>query len=72
MDFARLRLGIAGYRVADGAKYVLSRFTREQKKELDELLDLAAQAAESVISEGVEKSMTKFNRRARGETTEEE
>lgn len=72
MEFARLRLGIAGYRVEDGAKFVLSKFNREQKKQLDELLDLAAQAVESVISEGVEKSMAKFNRRARGDKTEEE
>ena len=40
--------------------------------ELDELLDLAAQAVTSIISEGVEKSMTKFNRRAPGQTSEEE
>ncbi|MCL6544180.1 MAG: aminoacyl-tRNA hydrolase [Bryobacteraceae bacterium] len=70
-NFARLRLGIAGYRVEDGAKFVLARFGRAQKKQLDELLDLAAQAAESVISEGVEKAMARFNRRARGETKEE-
>jgi PTH1 family peptidyl-tRNA hydrolase len=72
MDFARVRLGIAGYRVEDGARFVLAPFRRAQKKQLDELLDQAAQAVTSVISEGVEKSMTKFNRRARGEKTEEE
>jgi PTH1 family peptidyl-tRNA hydrolase len=41
-------------------------------KELDELLDLAALAVESIVAEGVEKSMTKYNRRAPGLTTEEE
>ena len=70
--FPRVRLGIAGYRVADGAEFVLAPFRRAQEKELDELLDLAARAVESVISEGVEKSMAKFNRRARGQQTEEE
>jgi PTH1 family peptidyl-tRNA hydrolase len=71
-EFARLRLGIAGYRVGDGAGFVLAPFRRAQKKELDELLDHAAQAVASMISEGVEKSMARFNRRARGETNEEE
>jgi PTH1 family peptidyl-tRNA hydrolase len=72
MEFPRVRLGIAGYRVQDGAEFVLAPFKRAQKKELDELLDHAAQAVESIISVGVEKSMTMFNRRARGEQTEEE
>ena len=71
-EYPRVRLGIAGYRVADGAEFVLAPFKRAQKKELDELLDLAAQAVRSIISEGVEKSMARFNRRARGQQTEEE
>jgi PTH1 family peptidyl-tRNA hydrolase len=71
-DFPRVRLGIAGYRVEDGAKFVLAPFGRAQKKDLDELLDHAAQAVESIISEGVEKSMAMYNRRARGHITEEE
>ena len=41
-------------------------------QDLDELLDHAARAVESIIAEGVEKSMTKFNRRAQGLTKEEE
>jgi len=71
-EFVRLRLGIAGYRVENGAKFVLSRFGREQKKDLDELLDEAAAAAESIISAGVETSMARYNRRARGQQIEEE
>jgi PTH1 family peptidyl-tRNA hydrolase len=70
--FARVRLGIAGYKVGDGAKFVLAPLRRGQKKELDELLDYAVQAVSTIISEGVEKSMTRFNRRARGEKSEEE
>lgn len=66
-DFARLRLGIhPGHRVENGAAYVLAAIRRGQREELDSLLDLAAQAAETIIAEGVEKAMTKFNRRARG------
>ncbi len=71
-EFPRVRLGIAGYRVEDGAEFVLAPFGRAQKKDLDELLDHAAQAAVSIISVGVEKSMAMFNRRARGDQTEEE
>lgn len=70
--FPRVRLGIAGFKVGDGAAFVLSPFRREQEKKLDELLDAAVVAVESIISLGVEKSMTKFNRRARGKQTEEE
>lgn len=71
-DFPRVRLGIhGGSRDRDGAAIVLSGFRREQKQELDELLDYAAQAVESIIAEGVEKSMAKFNRRAQGPNEEE-
>jgi PTH1 family peptidyl-tRNA hydrolase len=66
-EFVRVRLGIhPGHPVGDGAKFVLAPFKRAQKEELDELLDFASQAVESIIAEGVEKSMAKFNRRARG------
>jgi peptidyl-tRNA hydrolase len=45
---------------------------RAQWKELDELLSTACEAVESIVSEGVEKAMTRFNRRAQGSKTEEE
>ena len=73
-DFPRLRLGIHGgqSQERDGARIVLGQFSRAQKQELDELLDYAARAVESLIAEGVEKSMTKYNRRAQGSTLGEE
>lgn len=72
-EFARVRLGIhPGHPVADGAAFVLAPIKRALREELDELLDRAAQAVESIIAEGVETSMTKFNRRARGAKPEEE
>ncbi len=72
-DFARVRLGIhPGRPVGDGAAFVLAPVKRVQREELDELLDRAAQAVESIIAEGVEMSMTRFNRRARGAEPEEE
>ena len=72
-QFPRLRLGVhPGHALTSGADYLLSRFTRRQTETLDQFVDLAADATESIIAEGVEKSMTKFNRRAQGSTTEEE
>ena len=76
-NFPRVRLGIhggphGGNARRDGARIVLGQFSRAQKQELDELLDYASEAVESIIAEGVEKSMTKFNRRAQSLTLEEE
>ena len=70
--FPRVRLGIhGGRREGDGARIVLAEMKRAQKEELDELLDYASQAVESIITEGVEKSMAVFNRRAGGSEEEE-
>jgi len=67
-EFPRIRLGVhPGNTLSSGRDYLLSRFTRQQKETLDAFIDLGADAAESVIAEGVEKSMAKFNRRAQGE-----
>jgi peptidyl-tRNA hydrolase, PTH1 family len=72
-DFIRVRLGIhPGHPIRDGAEFVLSPMKRQQRKELDELLGFAADAVRSIIAEGVEKAMTKYNRRAPGLHTEEE
>jgi len=71
-QFPRVRLGIhGGRREKDGAQIVLGQLKRAQKQELDEILDHASQAVESIIAEGVEKSMAKFNRRAPGLNEEE-
>ncbi len=71
-DFPRVRLGVhGGRREKDGAQIVLAKLKRAHKEELDELLDYASQAVESIIAEGVEKSMAKYNRRAPGINEEE-
>jgi PTH1 family peptidyl-tRNA hydrolase len=72
-EFARVRLGIhPGHPLSSGKDFVLAPLRRQEKKELDELVGLAADAVSSIIAEGVEQSMAKFNRRAQGLTTEEE
>lgn len=61
-EFPRVRLGVhPGHPLTSGADYLLSRFSRQQIESLDSLLDFAADAVESIIAEGVEKSMTRFN-----------
>ena len=71
-EFPRVRLGVhPGHPLPSGKDYLLSRFNRRQTETLDAFIDFAADATESIIAEGVEKSMAKFNRRAPG-TTEEE
>ena len=67
-EFPRIRLGVhPGHPLTSqgrtGADYLLSRFTRQQNETLDAFIDLAADAAESIIAEGVELSMTRFNGR---------
>ena len=66
-EFSRLRLGISPeHPIADAAKFVLAPIRRAQLEELDLLLGQAADAVESIIANGVEKSMTAYNRRAGG------
>jgi PTH1 family peptidyl-tRNA hydrolase len=72
-EFPRIRLGVdPGHPLPSGKDYLLSRFNRQQTETLDAFVDLGADATESVIVEGVEKSMAKFNRRAQGNKTEAE
>jgi peptidyl-tRNA hydrolase, PTH1 family len=71
-DFVRVRLGVnPGYKLQDGAEYLLAPIKRRQAQELDELVGRGADAVGSIIAEGVEKAMTKFNRRAQGSKEEE-
>jgi len=72
-EFPRIRIGIhPGHPIGDGARFVLAPFKRAQKQEVEETVARAAEAVESILAEGVEKSMTVFNRRAQGLNEEEE
>jgi peptidyl-tRNA hydrolase, PTH1 family len=72
-EFVRVRLGVdPGHPISSGVEYLLAPMKRSQSKELEEFIGLGADAVRSIIAEGVEKSMTKFNRRAQGLTKEEE
>ncbi len=72
-EIVRVRLGIhPGHPIRDGAEFVLAPIKRSQMKELDEFVGFAADAVRSIIAEGVEKAMTRYNRRAPGLNIEEE
>ena len=71
-EIVRVRLGIhPGHPIRDGADFVLAPIKRSQMKELDEFVGFAADAVRSIIAEGVEKAMTKYNRRAPGSNIED-
>jgi peptidyl-tRNA hydrolase, PTH1 family len=66
-DVIRVRIGVhPGHPLHSGTEYLLAPMKRSQMKELDELVGYAADAVGSIIAEGVEMAMTKYNRRAPG------
>jgi len=71
-EIARVRIGIHPDHPVNGEEFVLRPFKKSQKQEVDEAVGRGALAVESIIAEGVEKSMTVFNRRAPGLKQEEE
>jgi len=60
-DFIRLKVGIGRPEHIDVTGHVLSRFAPEEKKKLPELLDLAADAAETILHDGAAVAMNRFN-----------
>jgi PTH1 family peptidyl-tRNA hydrolase len=70
-EFTRVRLGIHPGRPVDAAEFDLTPFRRSQQKDLEEFVGRAAGAVRSILAEGAAQAMTKYNRRAGGQTTEE-
>jgi PTH1 family peptidyl-tRNA hydrolase len=60
-DFARLRMGV-GDHFQDAAEYVLSPFNSEEKKDLPSIIQIAADATLSYVLNGIELTMSRFNR----------
>lgn len=72
IEFTRVRVGVhPGQPLSSGRDYLLSPVGRGRKEELDEMAGEASLAVESIIADGVEKAMTKHNRRAGGLNEEE-
>lgn len=63
-EFPRIKVGI-GMKPAemDLAAYVLSRFSQNEQKLMDEAFRDAGAAAVTIMAEGVERAMNMFNRR---------
>ena len=61
-EYYRVLLGICRpMGQQDPADFVLKQFSKEEKKDLGEFLDRGADVVESLISEGLERTQTKFN-----------
>lgn len=61
-EFMRLKMGVGekleGWDLAD---YVLGHFSREEKKEMEMAAGEAAKAVRTVLNEGIEAAMNRFN-----------
>ncbi len=63
-DFSRLRVGIGRETPIDNwVSFVLSDFSQEEMKLLEQVIPIAREATISFVVEGVEKAMNKFNRK---------
>jgi PTH1 family peptidyl-tRNA hydrolase len=62
-DFPRVRLGIQPEegQIDDPVNFVLSNFDKEESEVVDQLIDQAVAAIKTILREGVEQAMTKFN-----------
>ena len=64
-EFPRIRMGIgrppARFKLAD---FVLGKFTKEEQKDMDESKKHAGKCVESIISDGVDATMNKFNKKS--------
>jgi PTH1 family peptidyl-tRNA hydrolase len=63
-DFLRIRMGVAPDRkIEDGMSYLLAPFRKAQLKVVDEMLEVGAEAAKAVLTEGEAAAMNRFNRK---------
>ncbi len=63
--FIRIRMGVQPKQMwGDRRDYVLSQMNREERQIAEEMAVHAAEAVEMIFTEGVEKAMSKFNRKA--------
>ncbi len=61
-DFIRLRIGIQPeHPINDTSRFVLENFSKNDFAEVEKILEQSVDAIRTVISEGIEKAMTRFN-----------
>jgi len=63
--FARLRVGI-GRDFSDASDYVLSPFLKQERKELPLVLQQSAEAVESFVLQGLDYTMSRYNKNILG------
>ena len=61
-EFIRLRIGIQpDHPIANAKNWVLENFSKGDSEKLEKVLETSADAVRSIISEGVDKAMARFN-----------
>lgn len=64
-DFPRIKIGIGKKHESQNlADFVLSRFSKDERKIIEESLVYSAEAVETIIKDGIEASMNKFNNKS--------
>jgi len=65
--FVRVRVGVGRPPVRwDPADYVLSRFEPAERRTVEDVVKTAADAVETIVTQGVSRAMERFNRRVEG------
>lgn len=66
-DFSRVRVGIAtDIHKGDITNYVLSPFKRKEIRNVNHVISMTSDAVTSIIEDGIDKSMARFNKRKIG------
>ncbi len=60
-EFIRVRLGVGRPVHGDVADYVLSPFSEDEVASLDEMLERGLQAIETIVAQGLDAAMNRFN-----------
>ncbi len=61
-EYIRVRIGIQPeHPIGDTSRFVLSDFSKAELMEIEKTLDEAAEAIRTIIAEGIEAAMAKFN-----------
>ncbi|HKR01370.1 MAG TPA: aminoacyl-tRNA hydrolase [Pyrinomonadaceae bacterium] len=61
-EFMRLRIGIQPeHPVGDTRRFVLDEFSRQERDELEKILERSADALRAVLRDGIDKAMAQYN-----------
>ena len=67
-DFLRIRMGVApDHKIEDGMSYLLAPLRKAQLKVVDEMLEVAADAVKTILTDGAAAAMNRFNRKVEPE-----